>query len=350
MALSPASTRLSLAALLVAAGLIPSSARADAPVTSALSWIRLPGAESCITTPELGTRIETHLGRPVLVPPTAADVSIEARVARSDAGGVRYKAIVGGTRRDGTPIGTREIVSSTNDCRSLDDGLVLVIALMIDPNALQPAPPAPAAPPPSPPAVTREIVHHERVVVHEVERVTASSPAPWIAQGALTGGASFARVPGVAPATSLSVRAGPSRLVAFEVSLGVVPSQTLDVGARAVDYTLLEGGLAFCPAVAFGSRVDLGGCLGVRVGAIRSRGRGFGSDKEVDRGLADIGIGPRIMVGIVGPVFALATATALVPLVRQETTVTDAGSAVLLDRRSALGGEVGIGAGVHFSP
>lgn len=349
MALTPASTRLSFAVLLTAAGLSASSAHAEGTVTSALSWIRLPGAESCITTPELGVRIEGHLGRPVLVSPTAADVSIEARVARTAARDPRYKAVVGGTRRDGTPIGTREIVSPTNDCRSLDDGLVLVIALMIDPDALAPAPrEAQPAPPPVSPAVTREIVH-ERVVVHEVERVPAQSP-PWIVQGALSGGASFARLPGVAPATGLSLRAGPSRLVAFEVSFGVVPSQTLEVGARAVDYTLLEGGLAFCPTVAFGMRVDVGGCLGARVGAIRSRGRGFGADREVDRGLADIGIGPRVTVGIAGPVFALASAAALVPLVRQETTVTDAGSVVVLDRRGALGGEVGIGVGVRFSP
>jgi hypothetical protein len=37
-------------------------------------------------------------------------------------------------------------------------------------------------------------------------------------------------------------------------------------------------------------------------------------------------------------------------MVRQETTVTDAGSVVVLDQRSALGGEVGIGAGLRFSP
>jgi hypothetical protein len=321
--------------------------------TSSLSWVRLPGAESCITVPELGSRIENHLGRKALVSPSAGDVAIEARVARI-AGG-RYKATVGGTRRDGTPLGTRELVSPTSDCRSLDDGLVLVVALMIDPDALEPARAAIAAPPPPPPppspvekSVTREVVH-ERIIVHEVERVPVPAPA-WRVQAALSGAASVARVPGVAPAATFTVRAGPSRLVAFELTLGVVPLQTLDVDAHAVDYTLVEGGLAYCPTVALGHYVSLGGCAGLRAGAIRSRGRAFAANSEIDRGLVDIALGPHLMVDVARPVFLILSATALAPLVRQETTVTSGGTVVVLDRRSVLGGEVGLGAGVRFSP
>ncbi|MCW5832425.1 MAG: hypothetical protein KIS78_08305 [Labilithrix sp.] len=330
--------------------LVAGGARAETPVTSALSWVRLPGAESCITTPELGERVEKHLGRPALMSPSVADVSIEGRVARTEAGGTRYKAIVGGTRRDGRSIGTREITSSTSDCRSLDDGLVLVIALMIDPNAHTPARPEPAPPPASPSVVTREIVR-ERVIVRELD-LERSPPraSPWLVQGALTGAASIARLPGVAPAAGLALRAGPSRLVAFELSLGAVPSQTLSVGSRAVDYTLLEGGLAICPTAGLGARVEVGGCAGVRLGAIRTRGRRFETDNDVDRGLADVAAGPRLTVKLAGPVFALASVSALLPLVRQETTVRDAGALVVIDRRAPLGGEVGLGAGIHFSP
>jgi hypothetical protein len=338
-----------LATILVVLGVIapfPRSARADSGVTSALSWVRLPGAESCIPTPELGARVEAHLGRSVLVSPSTADISIEGRVAKTEGG--RYKAIVGGTRRDGTPIGTREIVSETPNCRSLDDALVLVVALMIDPDAIgaKPAPGPPPAPPP--PQVTREIVH-ERVVVHEVERVPERRD-PWLVEAALTGAASIARLPGIAPAAGLSLRAGPNRLVAFEASVGIVPSKTLDVGARSVEYGLLEGGLAYCPTVALGERAEVGGCAGLRLGAIRSRGRNFGTDEEIDRGLVDVAVGPRAILRIAGPFFLVATATGLVPLVRQETTVEDRGVTVVVDRRAAFGGELGIGAGLHFSP
>ena len=275
-------------------------------------------------------------------------MSIEGRVVRTGSGNAaRYRATVGGTRRDGTPIGTREVTSETSDCRRLDDSLVLVIALMIDPDALTPTPPPP---PPTPPTtvVTHEVVH-ERVIIRDIDHEPAAKD-PWIIQGALTGTASIARLPGVAPGVGAAMRFGPNALTAFEISFGVLPSQTLDVSGQAVSYTLIEGGLAFCPSVAFGPRVELGGCAGLRLGEIRSQGQGFSTNKEVDRGLADIALGPRFTATLGGPIFALASAAAVVPLVRQETSVSKAnGTEMVLDRRSALGAELVIGAGIHFS-
>jgi hypothetical protein len=338
-----------LAVLLATAlALLPCRARAEAN-TSALSWVRLPGSESCITTPELGARVEKHLGRPVLVSPSVADVSIEGRVEAVGTGPARkYRAVVGGTRRDGTLIGTREMTSPGTDCRALDAGLVLVVALMIDPDALSPARPEPPPPGPPPPEVTREIIHER--VVHEVERVDVPA-RPWLVQASISGAAAIQRVPGVAPGSTLALRAGPSALVAFQASLGVVLGGELTVGSRAVDYSLLEGGLAYCPAVPMGRRVDAGGCAGVRVGAVRSQGRGFAADREVDRGFADVALGPRVEVTLAGPLFAVASASALVHLVRHETTLTDAaGKSVVADARSILGAELGIGLGVRFSP
>lgn len=320
------------------------------PASSALSWVRLPGAEPCISTTELGARIERHLGRAVLVSPSVADISIEGRIAPSGRGAAtRYKATVGGARKDGTAIGSRELTSSTADCRSLDDDLVLVVALMIDPNAFEPprAEPTPMAPPG--PVVTREIIH-ERLVVREVE-----SPAPttshWSIQGTLLGLVAAERLPGAAPGIGVAVRAGPSRRLGIELSLGLVPDATLDVEPRSVAFTLFDGGVALCPAAGLGTRIDAAFCAGMRGGVIRSRGRGFPTDSDVDRGLADVAAGPRVSVTLAGPLFAVASLTALVPLVRQETSVTRAnGERVVLHERSLLGAEAGIGLGMHFSP
>lgn len=324
------------------------AAAADAPPTSALSWIRLPGAETCITASELGTRVERHLGRPVLVSPSVADVSIEGRVESTvPASARRFRAVVGGTTRDGRTIGAREIVSPGADCRALDDGLVLVVALMIDPEAIAHAQPAePTAP--SPTTITREIVD-ERVVVREIERPPPSRP--WIVQATVAGVAEVERLPGAAPGARVAVRAGPTRVAAFELSLGVVPSAELDVGSRSVAYALFDAGLAFCPGLALGSRVEIAGCAGMRVGDVHSRGRDFPNAAEVDRGLADLAFGARAAVDVAGPVFAFAAANAMVPLVRQTTTATDAdGRTVVLAEQSALGGELGAGVGLHFSP
>ncbi len=312
--------------------------------------MRLPGAESCISAADLGARIETHLGRKVLVSPSVADLSIEGRVEPTGQGAARrFRATVGGTRRSGEPIGTRELVSPTGDCRSLDDGLVIVLALMIDPDATAPAQPEP--PPPLPAPITREIVS-ERIIVREIERVPPEpARAPWLVDASAAGVAAFERVPGVAPGVRVGLRAGPSRLAAFELSFGALPSGALDAGTRRVAVAVLDAGLAFCPGLALGSRFEVGGCAGMRVGVVRSTGQGFDADHDVDRGLADVAVGPRATATLVGPLFAVASASLVVPLVRQETTATNAaGDEVVLHTRGALGAELGAGLGLHFSP
>lgn len=338
------SARVSALAVALTIAFATRSAHAESR-TSALSWVRLPGAEKCISTPELGARIERHLGRSVLVSPSVADISIEGRVARSDG---KFKATVGGTRRDGSTLGTRELVTSTSNCRELDDGLVLAVALMIDPDALAPKPKDDAPPPAEPPSVTREIVH-ERTVVHEIEHVPATSP-PWVVQAMLLGAASVERLPGVGVAANAAVRFGPARLAAVEVSFGTMPAHSLEVDGRTVDFALYEGGIAYAPTMRIGSRLDVGGSVGMRVGAIHSRGKGFATNSDVDRGLADVAASARALVTVAGPVFLVAAATAFVPLVRQETTVSDGSSALVVHRRSAVGGDFGLGIGVHFSP
>lgn len=310
--------------------------------TSALSWVRLPGAESCIATPELGARVEQRLGRPALVAPSVATISIEGHVERT--ADKKFRATVGGTRRDGTTIGSREIVSQDTDCRSLDEGLVLVIALMIDPDALAPARPKEEVAPAPPPPVTREVVH-ERVVVHEIDHLPATS-TPWVVQGSVEALVAVARLPATSPGAMLAFRAGPTPLVAFEASVGALPSATLEVAPRSIDYVLVEGGLAYCPAVRATTRIEVGACAGLRAGSVHSQGRGFTSDRATDRGFADVALGGRFTALLAGPVFVLARATALVPLVRRETTA----GGTTLDRQSALGGEFGLGIGLRFSP
>ncbi len=337
-----------LALLLVLLGALwARPARAERS-TSALSWVRLPGSESCIAAPELGARIEKHLGRAVLVSPSVADVSIEGRTEAIGSGPARrYRVVVGGTRRDTTLIGTREMVSKGADCRSLDDGLVLVVALMIDPDALAPAP---AAEPTAPAAASSQTIVTEREVVREIERVTVGPP-PWIVEAAALGTLAVKRVGAAAPGVAVGMRAGPSQRVAFQVLLNVVPSGSLTVGTRDVDFTLFEGGLAYCPAVPLSRRIDVGACLGLRVGVLHAQGHGFATDRASDRGTADVASGLNLAVALVGPVYGIVTANGLIALVRQQTTVSDGnGNEIVLDRRSLLGGELGVGIGVRFSP
>src|SRR5258708_255178 len=47
--------------------------------TSSLSWLRMPGSDSCIATQALARSVEERLGRRVFVSAAEADVSVEGR-------------------------------------------------------------------------------------------------------------------------------------------------------------------------------------------------------------------------------------------------------------------------------
>lgn len=328
-------------------------ARADGGTTSALSWVRLPKTESCISAAELGTRVEAHLHRAVFVSPSTADVSIEGHVEK--ASGDRFRAVVGGTKRDGTTIGSRELVSEGADCRTLDDSLVLVVALMIDPDADAKAhgDAQQAAPPPPP---QREIVH-ERVVVHEVREVHDAPPAkpphePWLFDAYAAGTLALGRLPGAAPGIALAARVGPPHFVPFELRLGTMPSASADVGAgRTISFWELEASLGVCPTAPLGRFVEVGGCVEARLGSVRAQGTGFPQSLDAERLVFDAGLGGRALLYVARPLFVVAGVTALLPVVRQRYTATRAdGTLEVLEERPAFGAEAALGLGVHFSP
>lgn len=329
-------------------------AAAAEPSPTALSFVRLPGAESCIAAAELGGRVEERLGRKVLVPASEATLSLEGRVERLRSGA--FRATVSGSRRDGAPLGTRELVTRGADCRALDDDLVLVLALLVDPDAAlgprEASPPSPEAPP-APPAAAPVV--HERVVVREIVHAPAEPAAPWRVDAELAAAGAVGRVPGSALGAALAVRFGPRPLVTFEVGATILPAATLEVdGApgRRVDLALADARLGYCPAVPLGGsgRVELGGCVGVRLGAIRTAGEGFAGAEPTTQGLADGAAGGRVSLGLVGPLRATLGATGLVPFVRHEVRASQGARELLLSRQPLFAGELTLGLALRFSP
>jgi hypothetical protein len=102
-----------------------------AQARTALSWVRQPGAEACIAAPELGHRVEQMIG-PVLAAAPGAEVSIEGHVAPEHPG---FAARVVVTDAAGLVLGRRELRTERADCRALDESIVFVIAVAIDPDA-----------------------------------------------------------------------------------------------------------------------------------------------------------------------------------------------------------------------
>lgn len=111
----------------------PSGVLARAPILPGLSWVRLPGAESCISTIALAQRVEDKLARPVFVPTSAAEVTIEGFVKPRDGGGFATHLSV--VALDGRVLGTREFESASPDCAEIEEALTLVIAVTLNPDS-----------------------------------------------------------------------------------------------------------------------------------------------------------------------------------------------------------------------
>jgi hypothetical protein len=323
----------------------PRAAPSSPRPTSALSWVRLPGAESCLAASELSTRVEAKLGRAVFVSPSLADLLIEARaelVSKKNG----YRVVVTGTRRDGTALGSRELAGP--DCKSLEEGLVLILALMIDRDASPTGPPAPASPP-------TEIVR-ERVILREVhDAAPTAAPTEPVAPLTLDVVAAFdlalARSPSVAPALFLGGTLGVPHFVPIELALDLLPSSSATTSAHEITVSEVAGDLSACPRWEVARVVRAGVCAGVRLGAFSARGTGFPAPHDETALLADVRVAPRLDVDLASPFFLYASGGLAAPLARQRVSFASAdGSSTEVYARPAVGGDVALGVGVRFRP
>ncbi len=289
----------------------------DTPArTSSLSWVRLEGAESCIATQALARAVEERLARRVFVSAAEADVSVEGHLSRD---GQRWKAVL--TIRDGTGalLGTRTLDSVEPECASLDEGLVFVVSILIDPDAalVEPKPkePSPAAPAVEP-KPSRVVVRRERVLV-PVEK----PPEPWrVGVSALFAGA-LGLLPRAALGVGAAVLLDPPGLWDIELSAAYWFGQSVDAerGASA-DLSLVHAGAALCPLSLNTGRVRFHTCGGLLLGALRSRGSGFDKQLSDDAPSVYATVPSRLTLALAGPLALTASASFLTPLVRSQVT------------------------------
>jgi hypothetical protein len=120
------------------AWLLASAAPAHAtPPTSSLSWVRLPGAESCLSTHQLAESVEKRLGHRAFVSASQAELSLEGRIERTARD--RWSATLVVSDRNGHVLGKRELHARGDSCAAIERSLVLVVAIAIDPGAVQSA-------------------------------------------------------------------------------------------------------------------------------------------------------------------------------------------------------------------
>lgn len=330
-------------------------ARADGekPKTSSLSWVRLPGAESCIATQALSRAVEERLRRPVFVSPSNADLSVEGHVERSGRG---FRAEVTVRDGQGANLGKRELQSPGSACASLDDPLSLAIALMIDPDAdRRPpsvdagggAPDASASAPAPPTTVVVERVVERDVVV---EKPVAPKKPGWLFDGT----AGLAAGLGMLPKPSFGIAAQailePPKFWGLHGAIaGFGPSevQTETGGSTVLGTVWLEGGL--CPVHVHGKEVHFWSCGLAEIGFWAAQSRGVNRAEDTLRLLIGLGANARVSLHLIGPFVFRLGLTLSVPLARQVVAVrTSAGTSTEVLSPFFFNGYLDAGFGLHF--
>ncbi|MDD9969180.1 MAG: hypothetical protein OXR73_23260 [Myxococcales bacterium] len=115
-------------------GLAVLTSQAAAQRAPSLGWVRMPGAEACISTRALAERVERRLQRDVFVSASQSELAVEGRVAPGD-GPNSWVATLVMSDPDGRVLGQRELRAEGQRCAVLDESLTLVIAIAIDPGS-----------------------------------------------------------------------------------------------------------------------------------------------------------------------------------------------------------------------
>ena len=292
-----------VAAQLLILGATYDAAAENKPVTSALSWVRLPGAETCISSPELAQAVEERLGRSVFVSPAAAGMPIEGRIEPKRGGG--FRAHIQSVDDSGRRRGVRELSSDETDCRAFDDELVLVIAITIDPDAVLKRPTEKAekkpARPTEEPVPARTVVKKETVFVPIVRERPQASPdheaprEPWglslRAGPRVAGGV----LPGAAVGLQVAVVAAPPDLFPL-AAMGEGWTDTDETAAAGgARVSLISAALAACPQLRVTPVLATEVCGGGFAGAMHARGFGFDTSDETTELVAGVSAGANLL-------------------------------------------------------
>ena len=249
---------------------------AEVAMLAVLSVERGPGAEACVDQARLARGVERRLKRRVFVSEAEADLRFRVIFVAT---GEQLEARIELSNRDGTPRGTRSLVT-TGHCSKLDDSLALSVAMLVDePPEPEPAPApaadAPATAPPVPPRKPNPI---------EIPPEVAAPREPWHVGVIAAGKGSWGVLPDIRPAFLLGLRLVPARFPAIilqgEAYWPADAERDAGSGAR---FRLLRAGLALCPELQSGARGSVGVCVGQQVGWLTAEGYGFDHDAKQQR-------------------------------------------------------------------
>lgn len=306
-----------------------------APRTSSLSWVRMPGAETCPSSTALAQAVEARLGREVFVSAAHAALAVEGRAERTERG---WRAVLHVSDADGAQLGERTLESDAPECDALGRLVALTVALMIDPlvappeETPQPEPPPPEAPQPEAPQV---LVRTERV------EVPAPAPPGWRVEidVALVGSLGLLPTPSLGGSTTVIVE--PPGFVPIALEGALIPFSRAGHASGHADFLQVHAGVQLCPLALRDGGLALHGCLGADAGAV------FVVGGDVDERERVIGLAHAALRGhwdVAGPLTLRAAVHLLVPFRHEPFTAS--GNAFYAPE--PIAGMLDLGVGVHF--
>ena len=285
-----------------------------APRTSSLSWVRLAGADACVSTQDLARDVETRLGRSVFVSPAQADLSVEGRIEPAH-GKPGWHAVVVLRDAKGVTLGTRELARDAASCDAMREPLALVVALMIDPDAST-APPPPPTPAPAPPPQT--IVVEKQVPVYVAVPAPAPPPPPpeptWHIDVGASLAASVGLLPHVEPGIAGSALLEPPWFIPLEAYGALWLDSTADGGPT---FALAYVGGGLCPLRYRDELLRIYACASGELGYLKAT-----SPDSAQVHVAGVLEG-RGSLKLFGPIAARAGASLVVPILRPSFEYTD---------------------------
>lgn len=305
------------------AGLTPlltpiSHAQAPAP-RHALRWTRGPGAERCIDAADLRASVESRLHRRVFVARDVAPIVIDAHIARAASG---WHVAIAVRDEAGASIGARELDDPSPDCRSVDETLVLVIALIVDPEATsRDVSPAPTPPP---------------------------AGARWRAGVSAHGTAAVGLLPGGAFGGALAVTVAPPWMPPAVIRASLWredEARRAQVGAR---FQLATAGVTICPRVSRRGALVVAACAGAETGHVAARGFGFDRSQRSATIVGHAVIEPHVEIQLSRKLAVEARVGLWVPIIRPRFTFDQGGVPVRLYQPPAISLVGHIGMSLHF--
>jgi hypothetical protein len=342
-----------------------------------LNWVRLPGAETCLSSGQLAARVEARVGRVLFVTPDEADVSIDGFVHKGAVQG--WDVTLDVSDPDGRVLGKRDMHFDGAECAVIDEGVALVIAVTLYPNTGlteggvpldagvaggldslfggEPVDPDPATLPNAATqrteasvAVTKPVP--ARGATDKAANVDNSRAPRWSVAVDATPTIGFGQLPGASLGLAAHMQLTPPGVWPIELGAATFLERTVQAGEMAAGearFKLMLATLTVCPWQP-AALPGLAICAGAELGQLRVAPSGFAVLQPTSKDLVASLLGAAVMRAPIGAeLYLRAALLGALPMVQRGYAYqTPAATSRQLYRMPQVAGRAEIGLGWRF--